>query len=715
MTDALPGRAELAARRVLAVGAAIVALINGAVALLLNVRAGDHTLPPWFGAVALVAAAAFLVTGMAAPWLPARGLRVGAALSTAGYLVLLVAFLPAAVADHELERIPWILSAAGAAIVSGLLAGGMRAAWATLGAALIGLLLARTAAGGLDEHGIVNDAQMAFTGVIICVICGHLLAVTRELDEAADAATTASAQASAERGRLAARTRAAAVVHDEVLATLTLARAGLPVPVDRLAAQARRAAGMLTTLAAEGSAGLPLAAALEAAARRAGARFVHAGAGKPALDEPVRDALEAATRQALENSVRHAGDGAVRRVVLTTDAHEVAIEVIDDGVGFDPAAVAADRLGVRTSIRARLQDVGGAAEVTARPGEGTRVRLVWRAPEDPDLVLSSHSRELSFGLVVIAVVFVVGQTASAAAAALASQQWWPPLSVLVALLVGAEVLRRSPTPVPSRRRTAVFVAVAVATVAGGLLVVPFTFGTLWFVSASAFLLLALALRGRVVTAVAGVAVLVTVVTLAGAVAGAPAATVLQVIARPLILVALAVALMGVVERLQRHIRALHRRTLAATERRAWDEAARAELSRRADDLDADVVPLLRRIGEGTALSDADRGRCASLEGRLRDEYRAGILVREPLAEAARAARARGVDVVLLDDTATPLADDEADALVRWMAAEVMTARHRVVGRVLPEGREAAATVTVDGTTTRFRGSAALPASGGRLA
>ena len=76
-----PGRAELATLRLFTVGAAIVTLLIAAVATLVALREADLTLPPWFVALAAVATAAFLATGMLSPWLTYRALRLGAASS----------------------------------------------------------------------------------------------------------------------------------------------------------------------------------------------------------------------------------------------------------------------------------------------------------------------------------------------------------------------------------------------------------------------------------------------------------------------------------------------------------------------------------------------------------------------------------------------------------------------------------------------------------
>lgn len=126
-------------------------------------------------------------------------------------------------------------------------------------------------------------------------------------------------------------------------------------------------------------------------------------------------------------------------------------------------------------------------------------------------------------------------------------------------------------------------------------------------------------------------------------------------------------------------------------------------------LRARVVPVLNRLADDDPLDEHDRSACASLEGQLRDEYRAGVLVRDPLDAAVRAARARGVDVVLLDDGDGSASDVLVDEVARWMAPLVDGARQRVLGRLLPAGRSTIATIVTDDETTLFRGRDDLPA------
>ncbi len=94
-------------------------------------------------------------------------------------------------------------------------------------------------------------------------------------------------------------------------------------------------------------------------------------------DAPVDDALVAlgaAAREALLNAAKHAG---VTSADLYTEvtAARVLVFVRDRGAGFEPAAVPADRRGLRDSVSGRLTRLGGTASVRSAPGEGTEVEL----------------------------------------------------------------------------------------------------------------------------------------------------------------------------------------------------------------------------------------------------------------------------------------------------------------------------------------------------
>ena len=54
---------------------------------------------------------------------------------------------------------------------------------------------------------------------------------------------------------------------------------------------------------------------------------------------------------------------------------EVTFMISDQGAGFDTATVDPQRLGIRSSIVGRMEDVGGRVRVWSSPGTGTTVLI----------------------------------------------------------------------------------------------------------------------------------------------------------------------------------------------------------------------------------------------------------------------------------------------------------------------------------------------------
>ncbi len=94
-------------------------------------------------------------------------------------------------------------------------------------------------------------------------------------------------------------------------------------------------------------------------------------------------AVVAATREALVNAAKHAGTGKVD-VYVEVSPSAVEVFVRDRGVGFEPAEVPEDRMGVRGSIVDRMERHGGSSEIRSTPGEGTEVRLRLPRPDQSD-------------------------------------------------------------------------------------------------------------------------------------------------------------------------------------------------------------------------------------------------------------------------------------------------------------------------------------------
>lgn len=681
--------------------AAPLIVVVAAVNVALQWQAPTTAFPAWYGAAAWSSAGATFVTGVLAHWLPDILLRCGAATAVAGYGVVLVGFPVAAPAG--LDRMPWLLTATGAAVAAALVAGGPRLAWTVTAAGATGGVAYRILYGGLDLDGIANDAHALLTSAMICVIGGHVLSIGRGLDAAAADTAAAASREATERGRLAARTRAAALVHDEVLATLALAASDLPLPRGRLAEQADAASRMVVQLADERS-GEPqsLAAALAEIAQQAGATFSLPDGDVAHLGDVASEALIGATRQALGNSVRHA-TAAARHLVLTREGDLVRVEVSDDGPGFDPDRIADDRLGIRQSIIGRMARVdGGRARVISAPGRGTTVVLECAAPAAREWDASGDERALRRGIGVVVAAFVVlqsGCVAMAAAIGPSTAAWQ--ILLLVLVFVAGATLRRSPTRKPAPRRAVTVVALSLLGALVGVSVVPYAYGTLWFAVAYAFLFVALALRGSIPLAVGATVITIIVLIGAGVLREAPAGQIVLVAMRPVTLVAVAAFLLVVVDRMRRRITALHAEAVASAERQSWSLAARIELAARVSELAQGVLPALRDIAGGAPPSAAARRSYATLEGELRDSLRAGSLAREPLVSAVAAARERGVDVVLLDDSSGDVGEDDLAPLVTWMTAAVRTARSSAVGRLLPPGRPGRASMTIDGRLTIY--------------
>jgi len=102
------------------------------------------------------------------------------------------------------------------------------------------------------------------------------------------------------------------------------------------------------------------------------------GQPKP-LSEDVCVLLFQAVRELLVNIAKYA-QARTAKVSITRSGDQVRVEVADDGVGFDSAAIGPSvdttgRFGL-FSIRVRLEPLGGHMEVESKPGHGTRVTLV---------------------------------------------------------------------------------------------------------------------------------------------------------------------------------------------------------------------------------------------------------------------------------------------------------------------------------------------------
>jgi signal transduction histidine kinase/phage shock protein PspC (stress-responsive transcriptional regulator) len=183
----------------------------------------------------------------------------------------------------------------------------------------------------------------------------------------------------AERIRSQERAEVAAHLHDSVLQTLALMQRRADDPREVASLARRQERELRAWLNGTGGRGADtVARALEAVAADVetahGVPIDVVAVGDAPLD-PRTEALVAAAREALVNAAKFAG-GAAISVYAEVEDGRVQAFVRDRGPGFDPAAVPADRRGLRESVVGRMARHGGRAIVHAAPGAGTEVELV---------------------------------------------------------------------------------------------------------------------------------------------------------------------------------------------------------------------------------------------------------------------------------------------------------------------------------------------------
>ncbi|OEJ97825.1 two-component sensor histidine kinase [Streptomyces thermolilacinus SPC6] len=159
-----------------------------------------------------------------------------------------------------------------------------------------------------------------------------------------------------------------------------LQRGSLVAALERLSAQgAPREGG--------GGAGVPSdrvgGAAGGVPGRAPRVRFSLSGTPVP-LPTPYEVALLRIAQSALANTVRHAA-ACRAEVTLTFMDASVTLDVVDDGVGFDPAVCvpSADGGFGLPAMRVRAESLGGTFAVESAPGQGTAVAVTLPLPLAP--------------------------------------------------------------------------------------------------------------------------------------------------------------------------------------------------------------------------------------------------------------------------------------------------------------------------------------------
>jgi len=113
---------------------------------------------------------------------------------------------------------------------------------------------------------------------------------------------------------------------------------------------------------------------LESVEDRAGVRTSLEVEGDGRLPHNLEAGLYRVIQEALNNALKHSRAEQVT-VSLNLGPEQVAVEVADDGIGFDTqAAQSGGGLGLRGMVE-RAQELGGKLSLQSEPGQGTRIRL----------------------------------------------------------------------------------------------------------------------------------------------------------------------------------------------------------------------------------------------------------------------------------------------------------------------------------------------------
>ncbi|MDX3852899.1 MacS family sensor histidine kinase [Streptomyces sp. AK02-01A] len=167
---------------------------------------------------------------------------------------------------------------------------------------------------------------------------------------------------------------------EQEVALRTLVSSGL-VPATRAPEDAARRPGVSAAGGGEERSEEPELCDLRSLlAPYASSKVTFAEPGAPVLlDAGPAGELAAAVSAALDNVGRHAGAGARAWILVEDWPEEVIVTVRDDGPGIPEGRLAQaegeGRLGVALSIRGRLRELGGTAELISVPGQGTEVEL----------------------------------------------------------------------------------------------------------------------------------------------------------------------------------------------------------------------------------------------------------------------------------------------------------------------------------------------------
>jgi hypothetical protein len=277
----------------------------------------------------------------------------------------------------------------------------------------------------------------------------------------------------------------------------------------------------------------------------------------------------------------------------------------------------------------------------------------------------------------------------------------PLLGILaLALLWGAIIILAFPGRQPFSLTSTVSVVVlgsAITAVSSWNIVdVSATGYATWHMGAVIFLLLVLAIRGRGRFAWIGFGIF-AVITIAWSVLDQGDTLFgVNLVARQAGTLLIGTLFATLLRRSRRTIKAIQASQLSRAAAEAATDAETRERSKHYARLETEARPALERIAEGPPFEASELEQFALLEASLRDGIRAAGLSGSALAIETRAARERGVHVILLDDRGSDLSEAER-TLVETALTEQLRATEvgTITARLSPYERDEIATIVVD--------------------
>ena len=605
------------------------------------------------------------------------------------------------------------------------------------------LMMHATSAGQLQPVSI-KEVSLDLTTNLASV--GVLAWVLRQAGALDDGSAQYHAQAvalAADRARSHAQRRANSFIHDHILSALIAVANGLP---DRAAlrASARQALDSLSTDAAP----TPVAAGvlLNDIVDRVGAmsRDICTNAmisGESQVPPEVAQAITEATMEAVRNSLRHAGNAdspVVRTVTLTGDAFGITVEVDDDGCGFDPVTSGRNRHGVSGSIITRMRDAGGEASIRSAPNQGATVILRWTplaatesvtsaADADEAVAWSRYlassmesvgARLIGVGLIGVHIMMVVHECYTDQ-----YRHWEPVMLSLVIMLVSAVLLlwtwKASTSPGWVAWLIVVSVGVANLLVLNQIITTGWPGYGAWCTGAGTDLCCVLIIRGRPRQAWAGIGVITLAISYWVVTTGRPPLMIVTYTMGHYFMITAWQGIAHLSTRATTRIAATQRETVRLqAQQRAHEEADRIMTSRMAS-VRQRVTPLLTQIANGRAPTSELRSQAYLLEAELRDEIRAPFFTGTSIVTSAQAARRRGTEVILLDDSGDNTTIDgrtRANAVNYVTKFLDLTQSNRVVIRLNPPRRPTLLTIVTDDTRYRLdrQGELMTESAGGQV-